>query len=369
MGSLPGMKKTECCGCEVCVNICKNNAIKMKMDKEGFYYPEIFKDRCVSCGLCQSVCPEMSPAKTTNIENPSVYAGWSINEEIRLNSTSGGIFSELARLILSKGGYVCGAVYNEEQMVEHFVARREEDLKRIRQSKYVQSRMNNIYRELGSILKNGESLLFCGSTCQCAALKNYLDKEKISREKLVLADFICRGANSPKVYRKFLDELEQEYDSKIRTVWFKNKTYGWNRFSTKIEFENGESYLEDRFNDVYIRGYIEKDLYMRPSCTECRYKGFPRVSDVTLADFWGVQLKDRQEESDKGTSMIVINSDKGSKLFELLKQYIFFEQKTLFEAESGNFCMYNSVPFGLGREQFMKDLDTMPVIENIRRFL
>lgn len=369
MDILDNMDKIKCTGCEVCKNVCSKNAIAMETDEEGFWYPRTSLEKCVSCGQCRKVCPSLKKAETENEERPEVYAGWSLDEEVRFHSTSGGVFSELANIILKQGGFICGAIYNEDQMVEHYLTEKSEGLLKIRQSKYVQSRMNDIYQEIGHILKSGKSLLFCGSPCQCAGVKNYLDLKKICQEQLILVDFICRGANSPKVYRKYLDELEVAYGSKITKVWFKNKSYGWNHFSTKIEFEDGQYYLEDRKHDAYVRGYIEKNLYMRPSCTACIHKGFPRVSDITLADFWGIQLRQKDKDTDKGTSMLILNSIKAKKLFPLLKERIFFEQKTLEEAEKGNFCMYHSVPFGENRAQFMCDLEQMSFTENIRRFL
>lgn len=363
------IEKINCTGCEACANICPTNAICMETDKEGFWYPKILFDKCISCGACERVCPNLHEVKKQESANPQVYAAWSLNEEVRLNSTSGGIFSELAGVILKQGGYVCGAVYNEEHLVEHFITNTQEGLERIRQSKYVQSRIGNIYQQIEQLLKDEAKILFCGTPCQCTALKNYLEMKNVSTENLWIADFICRGSNSPKVYRGFLDDLESTYHSKVKKVWFKNKTYGWNRFSTKIEFENGEAYLEDRTHDLYIKGYIEKDLYMRPSCTTCKHKGFPRVSDITLADFWGIELNDRTKDSDKGTSMVLLHSDKGMALFNDIKEHVFYEEKTLQEASRGNVCMYHSVPFGKNRADFMKEIDTLHMIENMKRFM
>ncbi|MCI9596429.1 MAG: 4Fe-4S binding protein [Firmicutes bacterium] len=373
------METKACTGCSACLNVCPTQALTMESDQEGFWYSVIDEGQCIGCGACEDVCPVihalrseeniMAETAPTAGGNPLIYAAWSLDQEIRYHSTSGGIFSELALSVLAKGGYVCGAIYDHQHMVKHAIIDHAQDLAKLRQSKYVQSDMNSIYKEIGNLLKQGEELLFCGSPCQCAGVFHYCEKSGIDAKNLYLVDFICRGSNSPKVYRKFLDELEAEQQSKVKKVWFKNKIYGWNRFSTKVEFENGEAYLEDRYHDAYIRGYIEENLFIRPSCAACYFKGFQRHSDLTLADFWGIQLKDDSQDIDGGTSMAIIHTEKGQTLWASVSSRIFSEAKTLEEAAMGNACLYNSALPGIHREQFMADLDRMPVMDNIKRFL
>ncbi len=371
------LSQKACTGCSACLNICSTQVVTMEADQEGFWYPAIDQNQCTGCGACEDVCPVIHAPQPNAVAQavpkaetiPSIYAAWSLDQEIRYHSTSGGVFSELALSVLAEGGYVCGAIYDGHHMVKHAIIDHAQDLAKLRQSKYVQSDMNSIYKEIGNLLKQGEKLLFCGSPCQCAGVFHYCEKCGVNAENLYLVDFICRGSNSPKVYRKFLDELEAEQQSKVKKVWFKNKTYGWNRFSTKVEFENGEAYLEDRYHDAYIRGYIEENLFIRPSCAECQFKGFRRRSDLTLADFWGIQLKDDSQDSDGGTSMVIIHTEKGQALWDSVSSRVFSEAKTLEEAAMGNACLYNSALPGIHREQFMTDLDKMPVMDNIKRFL
>lgn len=367
------IEKAKCTGCGTCKNICPAGAIFMEADAEGFGYPVIKQDICVHCGKCTDVCPVSDTAflnrRPVQEEKVNVYAAWSRDQNIRYHSTSGGIFSELAAAIIGKGGYVCGAAYDGRQMVHHRMVHRMEDLGQIRQSKYVQSDMGDTYHEISGLLREGTEVLFCGTPCQCAGVFRYCRKEGIATGQLYLVDFICRGSNSPKVYRKFLDELEERYQSKAERVWFKNKAYGWNRFSTKIEFENGSCYLEDRYHDVYIRGYIEENLYIRPSCSDCRFKGLQRCSDITLADFWGVRLEGKMQESDGGTSMVMLHSEKGRKLWDGISSSVFYTEKKLEDVVPGNICFGHSAPPGIHRAQFMRDLDRMPVIRNIERFL
>lgn len=367
------IEKAICTGCGVCENICMVNAVSMKTDREGFWYPDIDGQKCIGCGKCVDICPvtreNTAALSERGKDAPPIYAAWSLNEEIRYHSTSGGIFSELAGYILKNRGYICGAVYGSHHMVAHFVTNNERDLPRLRQSKYVQSDMGNVYRQIGELLKEHKQVLFCGSPCQCAGMFHYCSENYISCETLYLIDFICRGSNSPKVYRKFLEELEEEYHSIVKRVWFKNKIYGWNRFSTRIDFSDGTQYLKDRYHDTYIRGYIEENLYIRPSCVCCKFKGLHRFSDITLADFWGVQLEGDTQKSDGGTSMVMLHTKKGQGLWNAIQHRVYWVERGMQEVMAGNFCFENSVEQGAGRDQFMKDLDKIPVIENIERFL
>lgn len=365
------IEKIKCTGCGVCKSICPSAAISMARDLEGFWYPDVDEDRCSACGSCINVCPISQEiiSENQNESQVEIYAAWSLDKENRFLSTSGGIFSEFALAVLKEGGVVCGASYDGVYEVRHVLIDNRAELEKLRQSKYVQSNMGEIYKEIAAQLSQGKSLLFCGNPCQCQAVFNYCKECKVNIEKLYLIDFICRGSNSPKVYEKFLKELEKEYQSVVNKVWFKNKTYGWNCFSTKIEFENGASYLKDRYHDTFIRGYIEENLYIRPSCADCNFKGFNRISDITLGDFWGVQLRELSKERDGGTSMVMLHTEKGKGLWNTILDRVWSAEKTLKEVTAGNSCFAHSVKYGEHREEFMKDLDRIPVIENIERFL
>lgn len=360
------MERKKCTGCGACLNICPNKCIGMVKDEKGFLYPAIDETKCIKCGKCKEVCPSLHKIeKTKNYVHPNVYAAWSLNEDIRWESTSGGIFSELALEILKNQGIVCGAKYNENHLVEHCIIESDENLSEIRQSKYVQSDTKMVFSEIKVYLEAGREVLFCGTPCECAGLFSFLGKEY---DNLIYVDFICRGSNSPKVYSMFLQELEKQYGGKVKRVWFKNKANGWRKFITRIEFENGKVYAENRYSDSYIRGFIEANLYMRDCCEECQYKQMPRISDITLGDFWGIRSVDVGAETDYGTSLVMINSIKGEALYERIKPNIFSTLRSFEEACKGNMCILESPKFNAKCADFWNKIDEINIIENINRF-
>lgn len=349
--------KERCTGCGACVNFCPQSCIAMREDAEGFAYPVIDRERCSGCNLCEVVCPALSgPVENRNFP-PQVKAAWSLHEEVRWQSTSGGIFTELAAECIRQGGAVAGARYTETHAVEHCLIQSADEIALLRQSKYVQSRKGWIYRQVKQRLDAEQAVLFVGAPCEVSALLKYLQKPY---GHLLTCDFICLGANSPKVYRKFLATLEKRYGAKVKRVWFKNKTYGWNRFSTKVEFENGTFYLRDRYHDFFMRGYIgERHLYMRPCCAQCQYRSIPRVADITLADFWGVADKNPRLDADKGTSLVLLNSARGAEWFERIQSSIFAADCALEDAVPGNRALFCSVQMDAARADFFRDLERM----------
>lgn len=348
------INKGLCTGCNACFNICPVNSIEMKEDELGFSYPSVDYDKCIKCKKCIKTCPSLSaPSYEDNWEVPQVYAAWSKDDRIRMQSTSGGIFTEVAKEVISENGVVVGAKYNKYNMVEHIMIDSLEDIAKLRQSKYVQSDIGDVLKLIKDKLDNKLLVMFCGSPCQVAGLKNYLGEVY---DNLLTLDFVCLGTNSPKAYRKYLEMLEDKYKSSIKRVWFKNKTYGWNNFSTRVEFENGRVYLKNRYNDIYMRGYIEEKLFIRPCCADCKYKGFPRISDISMADFWGVSNKDATLDNDKGTSLILVNSIKGEQFFNKTNKNLIVKRMEMEDALPGNRAIIKSVEINSDSEAFLKML-------------
>jgi acetyltransferase-like isoleucine patch superfamily enzyme/coenzyme F420-reducing hydrogenase beta subunit len=361
------LDKKDCCGCTVCGDVCGHDALMFVTDHEGFWYPQINKDKCTDCNLCNKVCPVLN--KRNNViryETPLVYAAYNTDNEIRIDSTSGGIFSALAEKAFTMNGHVGGAVYKGDHTVMHIVTKDKKLLPELRSSKYLQSYTGTLYSTIKKLLKQDEQVLVCATPCQIAGLYNFLQKDY---DNLITCDFICRGVNSPKVFLKYMDMLERQYGAKATKIKFKAKQWGWHNFSLRVNFANGKEYCKDRWHDLFFIGYLQKGNFSRPSCYDCKFKGFPRNADITLADFWGIENVAPNMDQDKGTSLVMINSDKGSAFFDSLGDSVIAEQFTMEQAETGNPAMNRSLkPVGNDRQAFFDALDKYPFEEVAKRF-
>lgn len=349
--------KSKCCGCCACVDVCTHQAITLKTDIEGFWYPVVNKDKCIECGLCDKICPELNIETFKKNDSPKpikTIAAIHRNMRVRWDSTSGGAFSALADAMYRQGGYVSGAIYNDDFSVRNYISNNPDDLVKIRSSKYLQSKAEGVYAEIRTLLRKGEKVLACGTPCQMAALRSFLRKDY---ENLIIVDFICRGVNSPKVYRKYLDSLERKHGGKVVYVKAKNKELGWRNLTRKVVFDNGATYYGVSMDDDFRRGY-HTNVYCRPSCYTCQYKGFPRMADITIADYWGIEKVDLNLDNNIGTSMILLNSKKGEKYFELVKEDLEYKETKFESILAGNGALTSplSTP-KINRTEFFEDLD------------
>lgn len=349
--------KSKCCGCCACVDVCAQQAISLMTDIEGFWYPKVNRDKCTDCALCEKVCPELNIKKLKNNNFPKpakTIAAIHQNMRVRWDSTSGGAFTALAEAMYNQGGYVSGAIYNDDFSVSNFISNNPEDLEKIRSSKYLQSKAEGLYAEIRNLLRKGEKVLACGTPCQMAALRSFLRKDY---ENLIIVDFVCRGVNSPKVYREYLNSLERKHGGKVIYVKAKNKELGWRNLTRKVVFDNGKKYYGVGVIDDFRRGY-HTNVFCRPSCYTCQYKGFPRIADITIADYWGIEKIDKNLDNNIGTSMILLNSNKGVEYFELAKNSLEYIETKFESILAGNGALITPIsPAKINRNQFFKDLD------------
>lgn len=349
--------KSKCCGCKACGDICPKQAISFSTDIEGFWYPQVDESKCINCGLCEKACPVINIAqlKKNDFDKPAhTIAAVNKNMRVRWDSTSGGAYTALAEGMLEQGGYISGAVYNKDFSVSSIVTNNPDDLGRLRSSKYLQSNPADLYKNIKQLLQNGEKVLACGTPCQMAALRSFLRKDY---ENLIIVDIICRGVNSPKVYRAYLDSLEKRYNSKVVYVKAKNKELGWRNLTRKVTFENGQSYYGVFMDDDFRRGY-HTNVYCRPSCYDCQFKGFPRMADITIADYWGIEKVDKNLDMNIGTSMMLLNSNKGVAYFEKIKDKLEFRETAFEDILGGNIALRKSIePATIDRKSFFEDLD------------
>ena len=234
--SVANISRSLCSGCMMCGDICSKHAISFPLS-EGFWYPKVDEEKCVNCGLCTKKCPVINVSQLKGNAPLRCYGAKTKDEKVRFDSTSGGFFTELALEWLADEGFCCGAVYDDNNNVVHYIGNTLDDIKRLRQSKYVQSNISGQFFKVKKHLLNGNKVLFCGTPCQVEALNHYLGKEY---ENLLTLDFICLGICSPLVFSKYKSMLEKKYKSKISKVWFKNKTEGWRSIGIKVIFENGK---------------------------------------------------------------------------------------------------------------------------------
>jgi len=361
--------KKDCCGCNACGDVCNCDAIEFITDIEGFWYPEVDNAKCKNCNLCEKVCPiiNVKELKKNDLEQSICYAAEHKNLEVVFDSTSGGLFSALADIMYKENGYVGGAIFNDDFSIKHYISNNKKDLLKLRSSKYAESNLIGFYKEIEQLLKDGKKVLVCGCPCQMAALRAFLQKDY---DNLLIADFVCRGVNSPKVLRKYLDSFEERYGSPVVYSKAKSKEYGWRNLTQKVILANGKAIYETRDVSAFMKGYLQKNAYCRPSCYDCKFKGLPRISDITLADYWGIENIYKAMDKDLGTSLVMVNSQKGLAYFEKVKSQINFIQTPFDSILQGNPALNKSLPPpSIDRAQFFENLDYMTFNEAAKKYI
>lgn len=309
--------KKQCCGCEACAQICPRHCIKMQPDKEGFLYPLTDTQNCINCHLCENVCPTIhknatrEPSKINLVKNP--------NENIRIQSSSGGAFSIIAEQIIKEHGVVFGAYFDKDWNVIHGYIENIEDLQKFRGSKYVQSHVANTFHDVKKFLIQGRKVLFSGTPCQIAALDKFLNCQEY--DNLYKLDFICHGVPSPGIWQAYLNDITLN-NKTIDKISFRDKIHGWKNFSMAITFATtdatkGYTKYEPIDKNPYLKGFIA-NLFLRPSCHNCNFKHFSSKSDITLADAWGMWEYAPEQFDDLGSSLLISFTPKAQTLIKTL---------------------------------------------------
>ena len=353
--------KSQCCGCEACVQRCPKQCISLIEDAEGFLYPRVDASVCVDCGLCEKVCPVLN--QSSERQPQAVYAAINPDVDTRLKSSSGGIFSALAHAVLSQGGVVFGVCWDKEWRLVFDYVESKDDLSRFRGSKYLQAHVGDAYVRTEQFLKSGRQVLFTGTACQIAGLKKYLRRDY---DNLLSVDVICHGAPSPGVFRSYLteeiakvavgDKNSVSLPSKpyiaernvlnnagwrIEDIQFRDKRLGWKKYSftlclSKVTAEGEENTVSLSYplnENIFMRGFL-RDIYLRPSCYSCPAKSGKSGADITLGDFWGINLLKPEIDDDRGVSAVCINTSRGASWFDALS----LEQHPMAYADV---CLYN----------------------------
>ena len=382
------VEKKDCCGCTACVQKCPRYCITLDDDNEGFLYPQADRNKCIDCGLCEKVCPWLNTPEKTHCQE--VLAVKNRNEEERMASSSGGVFILLAKMVLKKKGVVFGAVFDKNWEVEHIYAETLDGVKLMMGSKYLQSRIGDSYRQAEKFLKEGRKVLFTGSPCQIAGLHNYLRKDYAN---LLSVDFLCHGVPSPGIWRKYLDETfnlsAHRAATGKNTVLFSSlspmpvitgiefrdkKLNGWKKYSfvvrgkSALEADKNSVLLSDIYSDnPFMKGFLA-DIYLRPSCYDCKCKNGGSHSDLTIADFWGVQHLMPDFDDDKGIGLVLVSSEKGKQVVNNIDVEI--HQSNLQDASQRNGGFKEHINQHPQRASFFRNISKgMTVMKSVEKAL
>lgn len=311
--------KADCCGCTACASICPKDAITMEPDTLGFKYPKVDLNKCINCGLCEKVCAfNDNYDKSLNLKEPEIYAARHKDIHEIETSRSGAAFIAISDYILENGGIVYGVGYKDHFRVAHKRATTKEERNEFKGSKYVQSDLDGIFRQVKEDLKQGNTVLFSGTPCQTAGLNSYIGKK--FRENLVLVDIVCHGVPSPYIWRDYLAYIEEKYKNEVVKVDFRDKSrIGWSGHIESFIFNNGRKVESRIYTDLFY-----KHIMLRPSCSKCHFTNYIRPSDFTIADYWGWEKISKDFNIDnKGCSLLFINTIKGQILLNKISNNLF----------------------------------------------
>lgn len=369
-----------CCGCSACIQSCPRHCITMQDDEEGFLYPQVQVDQCCNCGLCEKVCPVLNQERP--YDSLEVYAAKNKNEDELMQSSSGGLFILLAKQVLYEGGVVFGVKFDENWDAIHAYAETEEEVKQFMGSKYVQSRIGNTYQEAKDFLMEARQVLYSGTPCQIAGLKKFLRKDY---DNLLTVDIICHGVPSPKVWHRYLGEIKKnallggnsvslppkcnvsDKDTRlenieIKGISFRDKSMGWKKYCFTITLaealadgkQNTVSLSHPFYEDSYMKLFL-RNFILRPSCYHCPSKLGKSRSDITIADFWGIEEVLPEYEDTRGVGLLMINSNRGKKTFNSIN--LSLKKVSVFEGVINNSSYYSSVNEPIIRDKCFQLLD------------
>ena len=312
----------KCVGCGACAPACKNKCIEIRPNHEGFLYPVVDKQDCVNCNLCDKVCPVLYEGKTSNIHDAEVYgirARTDYEDDI-YRSASAGVFYFLAKHIIEQGGYVFGAVFDNNHCVKHICGRSIIDIGRMQNSKYVQSDTRGVFETVKNILVRDPSayVLFCGTPCQCLGLRAFVGEEY---NHLYIVDVLCRGVPSPRAFKKYLSYLETVKKEKVQDYQFRVKHKGWNYHGYMSSYVKFNNHYWPTVCDPYMSSFLKMNDY-RESCYMCPYNTRMKASDITLADFADIRDIAPDFYTKAGCSKAFVHNAKGHHLLRSIDNYI-----------------------------------------------
>lgn len=350
--------RADCCGCEACANICPKNAIEMVRDAEGFAYPRINPERCIKCGKCDATCPALNFKANLPDAFPKTFVATHNDAKVLRHSASGGAFTAFSEIILREGGVVFGAGFDKNWSVCHSAARTLDELENLRRSKYVQSRIGEVYRQVKEELKT-RKVLFSGTPCQCVGLKHFLGGD---HENLLTVDLFCHAVPSPAVWESYINSNWDGFE--VAHVNFRSKRTGWKNYCMEVNFNDRGFYHKPIGANLYGK-LFQIGLADRPSCSTCKFKFPDGKSDLTIGDAWGISKYAPEFRDDRGVSVVIVHTDKGKAFFE---QANMKRQPVSFQSVVTNNGHYVSPMVADKRREaffadFARERDTLAVME------
>ncbi len=357
--------KSKCCGCYACYNACPKDCISMKCDEEGFIYPIINEELCVNCEMCKSVCLFLENGNEICQLPLKTYAAKAVDSELRLKSSSGGIFTCLANTIIDNDGIVFGvAMSNDNESAKHIMVSDIEELNRLRGSKYLQSHVNGSYIAIRNALKDGKMVLFSGTPCQVVGLRKFLGR---NYDNLICIDVICHGVPSSELWKKYLSYIKSNIinDKSNWKISFRSKREGWMEYGQSYEYNNKVKYIP-KYEDFFLRLFLS-DNCLRPSCYDCPIKKGKYMSDITLGDLWSINRVAPEMNDGIGTSLVIVRTQKGDSLFNSQRSIMEIKSINYESAIHGNSVDAQTIRPN-GRDTFFIDLQNMDVFQLANKY-
>ena len=364
---MPQIPVINCSGCTACYNACPVSAIKMVENHEGFSYPLVLKEMCINCGKCEKVCPSINPP----VLEDKYYGGFvaqSESSDVLNQSTSGGFIDALCKHVIEDlKGVAVGAVFDDDFLPKHIIAENYETAKLFRGSKYAQSNLGDIFKQTENILKSEKYVLFIGTPCQVAGLHTYLNK---AYNNLITVDMVCRSIPSGKLWREYLNWQEKRYNSKVKAVSFRKKTYGYHSGALEILFQNGKRYSGSNRVDYYMKSF-HGDICSRSSCYNCEFKTAHRISDFTVFDCWSPEKVAMGElvDNDKGYSNIILNSQNSTNILENISGVKFIKANPEKMLEFVGGMATESIKYKPARAVYYKDIEALGFINGAKKHI